>query len=195
MNIWKHCLLSKRKFGGEAEDYLEVHRFMDSSKLFYYHAKHRVLLHNLYGIELCTMLYGDCLQNSDKKMIPIKEIAAEHCKEDLSNVVPTLADWLKDNEAEIAPFIHIPGLEDEDLRYFIMLPFLRSGLQSSLMITCSDFGVFLVEKFFGLDKAILWAKALNGQQPVKIYLEKYKFTQRWQYTPDKAEIAWLNNNP
>jgi len=52
MNGWKHSLLSKRKFGGEAIDYVEVHKFIDSSKFFCYHVKHRVLLHNLFGIEV-----------------------------------------------------------------------------------------------------------------------------------------------
>ncbi len=34
MNIWKHSLLSAKKFGGKPEDYFEIHKFLDSSKLF-----------------------------------------------------------------------------------------------------------------------------------------------------------------
>jgi len=33
MDIYKHCLLSQRKFGGQPKDYEKVHSFIDSSKL------------------------------------------------------------------------------------------------------------------------------------------------------------------
>ncbi len=67
MNIWQHALLSERKFGGKPEDYTHIHRFIDSSKYFYYHVKHRMLLHNLYGVELCTELFGEFVVNSKGK--------------------------------------------------------------------------------------------------------------------------------
>lgn len=54
MNYWKHSLLFKKKFGGNAEDYLHIHKFLDMSKLFYFSNKHRILLHHTYGIDLCV---------------------------------------------------------------------------------------------------------------------------------------------
>jgi len=62
MDIWTHSLLSEKKFGGKPEDYYEIHKFMDSSKLFYFHVKHRMLLHNTFGIEICIRLFGDYIQ-------------------------------------------------------------------------------------------------------------------------------------
>ena len=59
MKYTDHAFLSAKKFGGDKDDYLEVHRFIDSSKYFYHHAKHRLLLHNLFGVELCVELFED----------------------------------------------------------------------------------------------------------------------------------------
>lgn len=64
MNIWDHSRLSKRKFGGVETDYFDIHKFLDSSKLFYFHAKHRLLLHHLYGIEITILKFGDCFNKS-----------------------------------------------------------------------------------------------------------------------------------
>ncbi|HNI44138.1 MAG: hypothetical protein JNM36_09615 [Chitinophagales bacterium] len=192
MNGWKHCLLSKRKFGGEAIDYVEVHKFIDSSKYFCYHVKHRVLLHNLFGVELCTEIFGDFLTNSDGKIIPVRDIAVEHCKEDLSNNVPTLWDWFKDNDDVLSSKIELPKIEDADINTFVNKPFLRSGLKSTMIITCSDFGVYLIEKKFGIQKAIEFCNSFQSLPPIKSYLEMFRLTKKWQYTPNKNEINWLN---
>ncbi|MBC9908934.1 DUF6915 family protein [Chitinophaga varians] len=95
MNYWKHSLLSKKKFDGEAADYLHIHKFLDSSKLFYFNLRHRILLHHTYGIDLCTKKFGETLVNSSNQTILVRDIAAEHCKEDLLGVVPTLNQWFK----------------------------------------------------------------------------------------------------
>ncbi len=193
MNIWQHGLLSQRKFGGQPQDYIRIHRFIDSSKLFFYHFKHRVLIHNLYGVELATDLFGDTLTNSDDKTILVRDIAAEHCREDLSNHTPTLQDWFKAND-HLADYIQIiPDLGDDTLNAFIQKPYLRSGLKSTLVITCSDFGVYLMEQFLGLDAALQLAKALEGKQAVKPFLQQFKMTEPWQYTPNRKDLQYLRD--
>lgn len=192
MNIWKHCLLSQKKFGGKSEDYVPVHKFMDSSKLFYYHVKHRLLLHNLYGIELCIELLGDFIINSDGKTILVRDVAAEHCKEDLYGAVPTLNDWLSEADVLLRKNIEVPKVQDIALEAFLMRPYLRSGLRSSLLITYSNFGVYLVEQFFDTTKALALMNLLPAQQTVQHVLKEFKFTQKWQYSTDKNELNWLN---
>ena len=194
MNIWKHCLLSQRKFGGQPNDYISIHKFLDSSKLFYYHIRHRVALHNLFGIELCIELFGDFIVNADHKTVLVRDIAAEHCSEDLSGVVPTLNDWLEKSDAAMKELIVVPHIEDEELTAFLMRPYLRSGLHSSLFITCSNFGVYLVEKFFDSSRALALAQSLPPGQTMKNVLQSFHYTERWQYTPDKQELKWLKEN-
>jgi hypothetical protein len=88
MDYRKHSLLSKKKFGGDANDYMALHKFMDTSKLFSFDVRHRILLHNTYGIHICIQKFGDVLTNSDGLAMLVRDVAAEHCKEDLMGVVP-----------------------------------------------------------------------------------------------------------
>jgi hypothetical protein len=191
MDYSKHSLLSQRKFGGQPSDYLPLHKFIDSGKLFYYNNKHRLLLHNLYGVELCTELFGDCLINSDNTTILTRDIAAEHCKEDLNGYVPTLEDWFKDYQSANLEKFSVPELKDSVLAEFIFKPYLRSGINATLFITCTNFGVYLIEKKFGTAKALEFSKLVQHNPPVHSFLQDFSFSHKWQYTPDKKELIWL----
>jgi hypothetical protein len=191
MNYWKHSLLSEKKFGGKAIDYVEIHKFLDSSKLFVFHVKHRLLLHNTYGIELCVELFGDFLINSEGKTILVRDIAAEHCKEDLGGAVPTLNDWFKTYNPQVLEGIVTRNIEDPKLEAFVMRPFLRSGLSVSLMITWSNFGLYLVEKFLGTQSALHFSEHLGDIKDIKVHLKHIKFNERWQYSPNRNEINAL----
>jgi len=194
MNIWDHCRLSKRKFGGKEEDYYAIHKFIDASKLFYFNPRHRLLLHNLYGIELTVQKMGDLIINTDQKEILVRDIAAAHCREDLSGRVPSLYDWLKEAESTIAAQIELPDLSDEQLTNFVLTPLFRSNLKASLLITLSNFGVYLAQELLGLEQARTLQASLQTEQLVENYLQQYKFTANWQFTPDRKELGWLANH-
>jgi hypothetical protein len=192
MDIWKHSLLSQKKFGGKADDYYAVHKFMDSSKFFYHHAKHRLLLHHLLGIEWAIMACGDLIENADGKKVLVRDIAAEHCKEDLSGVVPTLSDWLAVLPNDFAEGFEVPDVSDfPELEAFVLKPYWRTGLKSALFISCSDFGIHLIEQCLGLEAAKILANRLLNPLKVKTVLASFKFHERWQYTPDQKALEWL----
>lgn len=193
MNVWKHSVSSQLKFGGTPEDYQPIHSFLDSSKLYFYHLKHRALLHNLYGIELCEELFGSWITNSSGTRVPVRDIAAQHCREDLSGRVPTLNDWFTTSEAHFSSRIIVPEIEHHELREFVLRPWLRSGLRSSLMITCSNFGVSLVQRCLGLTHALELAGLLTPLPSVDTFLAEFKFVERWQYTPDRQSIERIND--
>jgi hypothetical protein len=187
MNYWKHSLLSKKKFGGEAEDYLAIHKFIDTSKLFYFNSKHRILLHNTYGIDICIQKFGELLLNSENKKIMVRDIAAEHCKEDLLGMVPTLNHWFKYVDEELEQHIQPIHPSDSLLKEFVLRPFLMSGIKSTLIITHSNFGIFLAKELLGIE----YAEELSRQlAPASIHelLEHVKLTERWQYTPDLKQL-------
>lgn len=192
MNYWKHSLLSKKKFGGEAEDYLDIHKFIDSSKLFYFHIKHRVLLHNTYGIDLCIQKFGELVTNSGNEKILVRDIAAEHCKEDLLNVVPTLNNWFKYADTGLQDMIRPVHPADQKLREFMMKPLLMSGLRSSLIITHSNFGIFLAREILGMDYALELANHVQGQH-INELLQFVILKDRWQYTPDLKQLKEIEN--
>ena len=53
-----HAESSAKKFGGEADDYLELHEFMDSSKAFLGDNRHRALFHSTAGIYYMQKVFG-----------------------------------------------------------------------------------------------------------------------------------------
>lgn len=194
MNVWKHSVSSQIKFGGSPEDYQPIHSLLDSSKLFLFHLKHRALLHNLYGIELCEELFGPWVKNSAGGTVAVRDIAARHLREDLSGRVPSLYDWFVSVDEEIAPLIQVPEGMNAELKSFVLRPWLRSGLRSSLMVTCSNFGVMLVERCLGISQAIELANRLAGGQDVAALLQKFRLTERWQYSPDRDSIDRVNRH-
>ena len=194
MNIWDHSRLSVRKFGGIEEDYIHIHKFIDSSKLFYYNFKHRLLLHNLYGVEIVTQKFGNIIANTDNVIILIRDIAIEHLKEDLNGYVPTLNEWLIENDKELSKAISLPIIDNDEVREFVMKPMLMSNLKSSLLITLSDFGLYLCNELLGCEKSLLLKEYIKKESTVKLYLNRFKITQKWQFRPDKKELNWLKEN-
>jgi len=187
MDYRKHSLLSKKKFGGDVDDYLQLHKFMDCSKLFSFDVRHRILLHNTYGIHLCIQKFGDVLTNSDQQRMLVRDIAAEHCKEDLMGVVPTINQWLKYTDASLADMIKPINPSDKVLKEFVMMPLMMSGLKTSLMITHSNFGVYLANEILGVEYALELAKQLP-ETNVKDLLRLIKLGERWQYSPDLKQL-------
>jgi len=192
MNYWKHSLLSKKKFNGVPEDYLAIHKFLDTSKLFYFDFRHRILLHNTYGIDLCIEKFGETVNNHDNQRVMVRDIAAEHCKEDLMGIVPTLNNWFKYVDDAVLDLIKPIQPADSKLREFILRPLIMSGLRSTLIITHSNFGIYLVKEFLGIDYALELAHYLH---PVGIneMLPYIKLRDKWQYTPDLKQLKDLEN--
>jgi hypothetical protein len=63
---------------------------------------------------------------------------------------------------------------------YIWKPYLRSGKKNTLLITCSDFGVSLMETFHGTEAALQLVGALPQEYRVGDFLQKFAFTHRWQ---------------
>ena len=194
MNIWDHSRLSVRKFGGKEDDYYQIHKFIDSSKLFYFNPRHRLLLHNLWGIGITVEKFGNTITNSEKKELLVRDIAAEHCKEDLNGKVPSLQDWLTKNNDEIAKQIQIPIFENPTLEEFVLSPMWKSNLKSALLITLSNFGVYLAKEIIGFELAKELQSKIENKATVQNYLSNFQFTESWQFTPQRKEIEWLKNN-
>lgn len=192
MNYWKHSLLSKKKFNGSAEDYLHIHKFIDISKLFYFDIKHRILLHNTYGIDICIQKFGETLLNSEGQTILVRDIAAEHCKEDLMGIVPTLNNWFKYVDESMLSTLKPINPIDSKLKEFILKPLIMSGLKSTLIITHSNFGIFLTKEILGIDYALELTNYLN-ESNINELLQHVKLKDKWQYTTNLKQLKSIEN--
>ena len=68
---------------------------------------------------------------------------------------------------------------------------LKSNLKSSLLITLSNFGVYLAKEIIGFESAKELQNKIEIKSTIQNYLSIYEFTERWQFTPQKKEIDWL----
>lgn len=62
---------------------------MDQTKLHVADLRHRVVLHNSFGVGLCESVFGFYLTNSDGKKFSVRKVAEEHVIEDVG-FIPSL---------------------------------------------------------------------------------------------------------
>ena len=93
MKPFNHAQASVGMWGGELEDYMPIHNFIDSSKMTYAHAKHRSIFHNEFGVETAVMIFGEFIVNSEGEKVPVRGIASEHVKQDMGGIVPNTNMW------------------------------------------------------------------------------------------------------
>ena len=103
-HAYYHAKSSARKFGGCYTDYLELHQFLDHTKAHLPDARHRLLLHNSWGIPLAERIFGPlwtCASNG--KQIPTRTILEQHILEDL-RYIPTLEQCFRNVPLETSLF-------------------------------------------------------------------------------------------
>lgn len=88
-----HAERSAKKWGGAADDYLPIHQWLDSTKGHLPDNRHRMLLHNSFGILLAEQVFGPAITNSGQRRVFVRDIAAQHVWEDLG-CIPTVAECL-----------------------------------------------------------------------------------------------------
>ena len=88
-----HAESSARKFGGEPDEYLALHQFLDGSKEHLADFRHRALRHHSEGIFMLERLFGSTLTLSTGRVLPVRFVGEQHVLEDLGRI-PTVQDWL-----------------------------------------------------------------------------------------------------
>jgi hypothetical protein len=96
-----HSQSSVRRFGGKIEDYLPIHRWLDSGKQAYCDFRHRALTHHSLGVFECERVFGEAITNSDGRIVPVRYIAERHIQEDCGGIVPSVSDWLSRIRPEV----------------------------------------------------------------------------------------------
>ena len=93
MNSWYHAVSSSNKWGGEPEDYIEIHEFIDSSKKILGDIRHRSLYHHTEGVWLCQRIFGRTIGKPGLRRVPVRLIAERHVIEDLG-WIPSPTDYI-----------------------------------------------------------------------------------------------------
>jgi hypothetical protein len=91
--------MAARRYGGTPEDYLEIESWMDFTKSQIADCRHRLFLHNAWGIFLAERILGVTFaRGSDGKVLPLRPLLEDHVVQDFGKI-PTLAACL----AQLAP--------------------------------------------------------------------------------------------
>jgi hypothetical protein len=88
-----HAERSARRWGGVPADYLAIHQWCDSTKGHVCDARHRMVLHNAFGMLLAEQVFGPAIMHSGNRRVFVRDIAAQHILEDLG-FIPSLSDCL-----------------------------------------------------------------------------------------------------
>jgi hypothetical protein len=99
MKPYIHAVLSQKKYGGQIEDYMPIHNFMDSTKSALADVRHRAILHSAFGVYIVEKVFGNTFKNSDEKIVSTRDIAEEHILQDLGTI-PTLDKWFRNMPIE-----------------------------------------------------------------------------------------------
>jgi hypothetical protein len=92
-----HSKSSVKRWGGKIEDYMEIHKFLDSPKSTMNNNTSRFLTHNTwFAYEVIPRVFGYNITNSDGKSVDTVDIAMLHISEDFRHKgIPTPQDYLE----------------------------------------------------------------------------------------------------
>lgn len=101
MNSFYHAQSAARKWGGYAENYLDIEEFIDSSKQIIGDVRHRSMFHHTRGVWLCQEIFGKTIQVG-KNLVPVRLVAERHILEDLG-WLPSPKDYI--DNMSLAPWM------------------------------------------------------------------------------------------
>ncbi|MBA3824946.1 MAG: hypothetical protein H0X24_13755 [Ktedonobacterales bacterium] len=88
---WHHAIMAARAYGGVPTDYLALESWMDYTKSHVADCRHRLFLHNAWGIFVAERILGVTLKRaSDGKVLPTRPLLEDHVLQDFGKI-PTLA--------------------------------------------------------------------------------------------------------
>src|SRR5215468_2722902 len=172
MKPLQHARITGRRYGGEWQDWIAIHDWIDRSKAIFPSMQHRMFLHSDFGEWLTVKIHGEAIEAKDGTVIPTCDLFRDHQVEDLGRVV-TLAEWLREISADYWTRRRKPPRQLEHIReepaeglavrwggvsddYLELIDFFdRPGEfapdspDAAAMITHNSFGIFLAEELLG----------------------------------------------
>jgi hypothetical protein len=92
MHPLHHAKSSAKRLGGEPEDYLAIHSWMDESKSAFCSPMHRAYRHHLDILPDLVDVFGTHLPNHPS--ITMASVLRDHLMEDCKGTTPSLRDWM-----------------------------------------------------------------------------------------------------
>jgi hypothetical protein len=118
-----HSESSVKRWGGKVEDYIAIHKLIDSPKVCMNNNTARMLTHNIwFCYEIIPLIFGDSIINSRGKRIDTVDIAMLHLAEDFRHkFIPTVQDYLKHMEVQAWMNNGVKDIENDEAKNYINL--------------------------------------------------------------------------
>jgi hypothetical protein len=118
-----HSESSVKRWGGKIEDYIEIHKLIDSPKVCMNNNTARMLTHNIwFCYEIIPRIFGYNIINSDGKRVDTVDIAMLHVAEDFRmKFIPTVQDYLKHMNIQAWMNNGIKDVENEEATNYVEL--------------------------------------------------------------------------
>jgi hypothetical protein len=91
---YHHALSSVKKWGGVADDFMDIHNFFDESKSITADFRHRALRHHAEGIFMLERFFSPTITIFTGRVVPVRLIGEQHVIGDLG-FIPSFADWAR----------------------------------------------------------------------------------------------------
>ena len=172
MKPLQHARITAYRYGGEWQDWIAIHDWIDRSKAIFPSMQHRIFLHSDFGEWLAVRIHSEKIGAEDGTVIPTRDLFRDHQVEDLGRVV-TLAEWLREIDTEYwkcrrKPPRHLEQIREEPAEglaarwggipgdYLALIAFFDKPCEfapdnpdAAALITHNSFGIFLAEELLG----------------------------------------------
>lgn len=172
MKPLQHARITAHQYGGQWQDWIALHDWIDRSKMIFPSMQHRMFLHSDFGEWLTLQIHGESITAANGTAVATCELFHDHQVEDVGRVVP-LAEWLREIDAEYwkrrrPPPRRLESIRDEpaqglaarwggvpedyqSLIAFFDMPraFAPEQAKAADLITHNSFGIFLAEELLG----------------------------------------------
>ena len=91
----EHANRDVKRHGGQIDDYLPIHEWIDVANGELNHHRYRALRHHCLGAFECEQCFGPLVRNSEDRYIPTRLLAECHVRGDCNKYIPTVSDWIK----------------------------------------------------------------------------------------------------
>jgi hypothetical protein len=172
MKPLQHARITAHRYGGEWQDWIKIHDWIDRSKAIFPSMQHRMFLHSDFGEWLAVRIHGEAISSKERAVVSTRDLFRDHQVEDLGRVV-TLAEWLCEIDADYWTRRRKPPRQLEQVReepaqglaarwggvpgdYLALVGFFDKPCEfapdnpdAAAMITHNSFGIFLAEELLG----------------------------------------------
>ena len=187
MKPLQHARITSHRYGGEWQDWIAIHDWIDRSKMIFPSMQHRMFLHSDFGEWLTVRIHGENIKAADGMVITTRDLFRDHQVEDLGRIV-SLSEWLRETNPEYwkrrrQPPRQLMQIREEPAKglaarwggtpddYLALVEFFDKprkfapdNSDAADLITHNSFGIFLAEELFGTT-ITLSGKTRSGNQP------------------------------